>query len=78
MVVALCLADLAGDGPASPLERVHPDGGGQQGRADHGSLAGALALVQRREHAVAAVHPGQQVGDRDTDALRVVGAGTGQ
>ena len=35
-------------------------------------------LVQRGEHAVRAVHPGEQVGDRDADPLRVLGPGAGQ
>jgi hypothetical protein len=34
--------------------------------------------VQRGEHAVGAIHAGEQVGDRHADALRVVGSGAGQ
>ena len=40
--------------------------------------AGAVPLEQRGEHAVRAVHPGQQVGDRHADPLRVVRSGAGQ
>ena len=40
--------------------------------------AGARPLVQRGEHAVGAVHPGEQVADRHADTLRVVRSGPGQ
>ena len=76
VVVALGDADLAGDGPARALEGVHPDGGGQQRGAYDAPDAGAVPLVQRREDAVRAVHPGEQVRDRHADALRVLGTRT--
>ena len=37
-----------------------------------------VAFVERGDDAVGAVHPGQQVGDRHADALRVVGPGAGE
>ena len=39
---------------------------------------GALALGERRGDAVRAVHPGEQVADRDADAGRVVGVRAGE
>ena len=78
VVVALRPADLAGHGPAGALEGVHTDAGRQQRRTHDLALAGHVALVERGEDAVGAVHPGQQVRDRHADALRVVGTGAGE
>ncbi len=78
VVVALRAADLARDRPAGALERVHADDRGEQRGPHDRPDAGALALVQRREDAVRAVHPGEQVGDGRADALRVVRAGAGE
>ena len=71
-------ADLAGHGPPGALEGVHPDDRREQRRPDDLPLAGRVPLVERGEHAVGAVHPGQQVGDGYADALRVVGTGPGE
>jgi len=46
--------------------------------ADDLAAAGALALEQGGEHAVDAVHAGEQVTDRDADALGIVAVGAGQ
>jgi hypothetical protein len=54
------------------------DDRGEQRRPHHGAEAGAVPLVERRDHAVRAVHPGQQVRDRGADPLRVLGTGAGQ
>jgi hypothetical protein len=78
VVVALGAADLAGDGPRRPLEGVHADDRGQQRRAHHLAAAGLLALHQRGQHAVGAVHAGQQVADRHAHPLGVVRPGPGQ
>ena len=72
-MVALRATDLAGDGPPGALEGVHADGRREQRGAYDAPDAGALPLVQGGQHAVGAVHPRQQVGDRDPDPLRVVG-----
>ena len=77
VVVALPAGHLPAHGVRRPLVGVHADDGGQQRRAHHLAAAGALALEQRGQHAVRAVHAGQQVADRDADLLRVLGAGPG-
>ena len=74
VVVALRAADLARHRPRRPLEGVHADDRGQQRGAHDLAAAGPLALQQRGEHAVGAVHAGQQVADRDADPLRVLRA----
>jgi hypothetical protein len=51
---------------------VHADDGGEQRRPHHLAAPGALAFEEGGEHAVGAVHAGQQVTDRDADLLRVV------
>ena len=66
---------LAGHGPPGALEGVHADHAGQQRGAHDAAAAGAGPLVQRGEHAVGAVHAGDQVGDRHPDLGRLLGAG---
>ena len=78
VVVALRLGHLVGHGGAGALEGVHADDRGQQRGAHDLAPAGALALVERGQHAVGPVHPGEQVGDGHTHPLRVVRAGAGQ
>ena len=78
VVVALCLPDLAGDGPAGALEGMHSHGGREQRGPHDRADAGAGPFVQGREHPVGAVHPGQQIGDRNPHPLRVLGTGAGQ
>jgi hypothetical protein len=78
MMVALGLADLAGDGPLGALKGVHADHAGKQRRSHHPAAAGAVALAQRGEDSERAVHAGEQVGDRNTNALNVVGPRTGE
>ena len=78
MVVALRLADLAGDGPLRALEGVHADDAGQQRRSHDAAPSGALAFLQGGDDAERAVHAGEQVGDGNADALDVVGSGAGQ
>ncbi len=78
VVVALRAADLARHRPPRSLEGVHPDDRGEQRRTHDRADAGAVPLVERGDHAVGAVHPGQQVRDRGADPLRVVGPGAGQ
>ncbi len=78
VVVALRSPHLPGDRPPGALEGVHP-GDGRQQRGPHDLPdAGPVPLVQRRQHAVRAVDPGQQVADRHAHALRVVRAGARQ
>ncbi len=76
-MVALRAPDLPRDRPPRALEGVDADDGGQQRRPHHLAAPGALALEQRREHAVDAGHPGEQVGDGRPDALGVVRPGAG-
>ena len=78
MVVALGVRNLTGDGRAGSLEGVYPDHGGEQRRADDLALAGSLPLQQRGQRPERAVHPGEQVGDRNSDSFRVVRTGTGE
>ncbi len=78
VVVALRLRDLAGHGPARALEGVHPDDRGQQRGAHDLPPPGALALQEGGEHAVGAVHPGEEIADRHPHPLRVVRARSGQ
>jgi hypothetical protein len=78
VVVALRVAHLAGDGVAGALEGVHAHDRGQQRGAHHASLAGAVALVEGRDHAVGAVHAGEEVADRHAHTGRLVGGGAGQ
>ncbi len=78
MVVALRPADLARHGPAGALERVHAHDRREQRRPHDLPLTGSLPLEQRGQHARHAVHAGQQVADRDADALGVVRSRSGQ
>ncbi len=70
MMRSLGLRDLAGDGPAGALVGVHADNTGQQRGPDQATAAGARPFVQFGDHAVGAVHPGQQVRDRHADLGR--------
>jgi hypothetical protein len=78
VVVALGAADLARDRPPGALERRARHQGRQQRGAHHLAAAGAVALVQRRQHPVGAVHARQQVTDGDADLLRLVRRRAGQ
>ena len=78
VVVAGRVRHLVGDGPAGALVGVHADDGREQRGAHHPAAPGQRPLVQRGEHAVGAVHPGEQVADRDAHAGRLVGRRTGQ
>ncbi len=69
---------LAGHRVAGPLERVHPDDRREQARPDHLPATGPLPLEQGGEDAVGAVHPGEQVPDRNPDPLRIVRPRAGQ
>ena len=46
---------------------MHADDGGEQAGPNDAPGARTFALEQRREHAVRAVHPGEQVGDQHPD-----------
>ena len=72
------LRNLAGHGEAGALKGVHSDDGGQQAGPHDAAPPGALPLVQRGDHAVGAVHPGEQIGDRRANAGGLVGICPGQ
>ena len=78
VVVASGLRHLAGHGVPGALEGVDPDDRGEQRGAHLTADAGAVALVERGDDTVGAVHPGEEVADGDPDALRVVGVGAGE
>ena len=75
VVVAREPGHLTGHRPAGALVRVHADHPRQQRRPDDRPTTGAFALVQGGQHAVRAVHAGDQVGDRHPDLGRLLGAG---
>ncbi len=77
-MVALGASHLARDGPPGALEGMGTDRGRQQARADHPPATGAGALMQRGNHAVRPVHPGQQVRDRHPYTGRLARTGAGE
>ena len=77
MVVALCPRDLAGHRGAGALKCVHPDQRGEQRGAHHLAFAGPIALQQRRDGAVCAVHAREQVSNRHSYALWIIRARAG-
>src|SRR5258705_9793221 len=71
MAISVRLADLAGHRPVRALKGVHTNDGGEQRRPYDLAASGSLTLVEGCQDSEGAVHAGQQVRDRDPDALKV-------
>ncbi|GAF46567.1 hypothetical protein RW1_031_01520 [Rhodococcus wratislaviensis NBRC 100605] len=72
MVVACGVPDLTRDRPPRALEAMNTDGRCQQGGPNHSAGACVMPLVECGEHAIGAVHAGQEIADRRAELLRVV------